>query len=622
MKHRLSVFISSTGDLTEERDAVEAALADLNIDGSRFEFWPSAPNHPMDECLKNLEECDAVVFLIGKRYGSLSNAGISATHLEYRHATKLTIPRFVYLLKTEEREADQIKFIDEIEKSLFRCKEINTPNELRSAVRYSFLNIFARCFKEKYTQSPEKRWSSKTETIIASDFVPPVTLEETHKLLEKLYFSGDNLGIQRLAQASEAIYRESSEIMNIIFMAEVNLAMDGVKADAARLVKAIEFWDCPTVKKRWVNYSLFYNQGNAFIALKQFRKAIEYYRAALAEKPDYAQCWKNLGDAYRDMDDITSAQNCYEKSLKLVPNLFEALLSYATLLIRHKDNPGEALNCLNKISLTSLSPNQSGTLYGWQAAAYLKLGCYAEGIAKAEDAIVMYPDAEWTWNIAGRLYALARRDNAQWIEPSVEFWNRFIDKYPQSCEAWAELGFVYWFLRDKSGKAELTQKALHAFTKAMMLGFEDDGLVWDRIGHLFEATGNLSEAENAYRKAVINNTNNKEFDYCLGVCLMSLGKYKEALPLVLAAAENHQPDALSWIQVAICQINLGNDDEAAIAYKKALNLDQSESMAWFNLGGIYWNKKDREQATIIWKEAMTRFPEHELCNQVKSLLAF
>ena len=617
MKHRLSVFISSTADLTAERDAVEEALVDLNIDGSRFESWPSTPNHPMNECLKRIEECDAVVFLMGKRYGSLSNAGISATHLEYRHATKLTKPRFVYLLKTAEREIDQVKFIDEIEKSIFRCKEIGTPNELRKAVKDSFLIEFARCFK-KYNFPPDRYGSSQPDTTITADFIPPDTTEEIHILLEKLYNSGDNLGIQKLSQVCETKYRESPEIMNIIYMAEVNLAMDGNDVDAARLVKAIEFWDSPAAKKRWVNYSLFYNQGNAFIALKRFRKAIEHYRAALAEKPDYAQCWKNLGDAYRDMGDIPSAQNCYEKSLELDPNLFEALLSYATLLIRHKDNPGEALNYLNKISLTSLSSNQSGTVYGWQAAAYLKLGCYAEGIAKAKDAIVMYPDAEWTWSIAGRLYALARRDNTQWIEPSVEFWNRFIEKYPQSCEAWAELGFVYWFLREKSGKAELTHKALHAFTKAIMLGFEDNGLAWDRIGHLFEAAGNLSEAENAYRKA--SNINNKEFGYCLGVCLMSLGKYEEALPLVLAAAENHQPDALSWFQVAYCYEKMRRFTEAVEAYKKATQLDQNYPNAWFALGGLYWNNGEREKAEFIWKEAIKRFPEHDLCNKVKKCL--
>lgn len=39
---RLKVFISSTSDLTAYRDAVEAALLDLDIDGVRFETWPSA----------------------------------------------------------------------------------------------------------------------------------------------------------------------------------------------------------------------------------------------------------------------------------------------------------------------------------------------------------------------------------------------------------------------------------------------------------------------------------------------------------------------------------------------------------------------------------------------------
>src|SRR4051812_3833834 len=43
MLHKLIVFISSTADLKGHRDAVEKALSELEIDGSRFESWPSVP---------------------------------------------------------------------------------------------------------------------------------------------------------------------------------------------------------------------------------------------------------------------------------------------------------------------------------------------------------------------------------------------------------------------------------------------------------------------------------------------------------------------------------------------------------------------------------------------------
>ena len=69
MLHKLVIFISSTADLTNHRDAVATALRALNIDGSRFESWPTvpAPVGGMSECLRRVEESDAVVLLLAEK---------------------------------------------------------------------------------------------------------------------------------------------------------------------------------------------------------------------------------------------------------------------------------------------------------------------------------------------------------------------------------------------------------------------------------------------------------------------------------------------------------------------------------------------------------------------------
>lgn len=67
--HKLVVFISNTADLTNHCDAVETALRALNIDGSRFESWPTvpAPVGGMSECLRRVEESDAIVLLLAEK---------------------------------------------------------------------------------------------------------------------------------------------------------------------------------------------------------------------------------------------------------------------------------------------------------------------------------------------------------------------------------------------------------------------------------------------------------------------------------------------------------------------------------------------------------------------------
>ena len=50
-----------------------------------------------------------------------------------------------------------------------------------------------------------------------------------------------------------------------------------------------------------------------------------------------------------------------------------------------------------------------------------------------------------------------------------------------------------------------------------------------------------------------------------------LDRYDEALPMLLQQAEKHQPDAMSWFQVAIAKEHTGDEEGCIAAYKRACN---------------------------------------------------
>lgn len=274
---------------------------------------------------------------------------------------------------------------------------------------------------------------------------------------------------------------------------------------------------------------------------------------------------------------------------------------------------------LNKILPENLSKTRLSAVYAWKAIAYLNIGSYVEGVESAEHSIKLSPDADFGWKTAGRLYALVRQQDNNWLFKCADFWERFLQKFPHIAEAWAELGFVNWFISNGGEDLRFAEKSLVAFEKSLKLGFEDDGLVCDRLGHLYERKDNHQKAEICYKNAV--QINAKDFGYCLGVCLMSLKRHKEALPYLLDAATLYQPDGLSWTNVGVCQVELGNIDEAITSYNKAISLDGNSEIAWFNLGGLYWNKRDVQNAIETWKTATSRFPEHELCKQVYEIVS-
>jgi tetratricopeptide (TPR) repeat protein len=612
---RLVIFISSTGDLEKAREVVEQTLPELEIGGSRFESWPASPNPPIAECLRHVEESDGLILLLDSGYGTINkDSGLSITHLEYRRAKDLKKPIFAYILESPEREEAQARFIEEVKNDLFIRFE--TPiGALGKEVKDSLIQEFTRCFRQVHAYPPASPPSQifHGTTVFQLPFDP----KEAFGKLSELYKSNDDMAIHQVAADCETRFSQNPEIMNIIYMAEVNYGMDGGYADKDRLQRALEFWDDFEAQRRWVRFSLDYNQGNALGVLGRHQEAIEKFRQALKEMPEHAQSWKNLGNAYLDIGNKTAALQCFEEALRLNPLLFEALYSLATLK-RQENDPQGALAYLNRIITSNLTPDQLSWVQGWKAVTYMEQGLFPDGIAKVEEALAHRPDWEWAWSLAGRLYSLVRHEDTIWLVPAEAFWRRFLDKYPEKAEAWAELGFIYWFLRKQGNVERYSILALKAFTKAVNLGFQDDGLILDRIGHLYQNKDNWTEAENWYRQAAQKNPG--AFGYCFGVSLIFLGRHEEALPWVREAAEKHQPDAKSWFQVAVCLEKLGRIDESAVAYQKAISLDSDYPEAWFNLGGLHWNVGNHEQALAVWSEAKARFPEHPLGRQVDKLL--
>ena len=145
-------------------------------------------------------------------------------------------------------------------------------------------------------------------------------------------------------------------------------------------------------------------------------------------------------------------------------------------------------------------------------------------------------------------------------------------------------------------------------------GAADPAFLWDRCGHWAQGNGDWGEAEECYRRAF--ELSEHEYGYCLGTALNFLGRHEEALPILLPQAKEHEPDALSWFQVAVASEGTGDIERAVDACRRALRLDEDYALAWFNLGGLYWKSDRVTEAATTWKEAVRRFPAHELAAEV------
>lgn len=100
MDKRYQVFVSSTfEDLQEERKEVMQALLELDCIPSGMELFP-ASNDDQWTLIKNvIDDCDYYLLIIGGRYGSENDEGISYTQMEFEYALRQGKPMISFLPK-------------------------------------------------------------------------------------------------------------------------------------------------------------------------------------------------------------------------------------------------------------------------------------------------------------------------------------------------------------------------------------------------------------------------------------------------------------------------------------------------------------------------------------------
>ena len=109
------VFVSSVMEgYKNSRDAASEGIRQAGCEPVRAEDFPAATAFPRNSCLDGVRSADAVVLLLGKRYGFVGPSGLAATEEEYDQAQKNHMPIFVFL-QDGEREAEQQKFINKVQ---------------------------------------------------------------------------------------------------------------------------------------------------------------------------------------------------------------------------------------------------------------------------------------------------------------------------------------------------------------------------------------------------------------------------------------------------------------------------------------------------------------------------
>ncbi|MEX2217740.1 MAG: tetratricopeptide repeat protein [Phycisphaerales bacterium] len=135
-----------------------------------------------------------------------------------------------------------------------------------------------------------------------------------------------------------------------------------------------------------------------------------------------------------------------------------------------------------------------------------------------------------------------------------------------------------------------------------------DSAAWIELGLGHELSGNLAEAEHAYRRAAALAPSDASPQFNLGNTLLAGGRLEAAAERYAQAVALDPGHAASWFNLAHVQDALG-DRQSAIRYlRRAISADPAYADAHYNLADAAERAGDRLTAEAAWDEYLRLDP--------------
>jgi tetratricopeptide (TPR) repeat protein len=135
-----------------------------------------------------------------------------------------------------------------------------------------------------------------------------------------------------------------------------------------------------------------------------------------------------------------------------------------------------------------------------------------------------------------------------------------------------------------------------------------DGKLAEAIGH--HRSGNIAEAETAYRATLAANPDNALASYNLGLLCFTQGRLQEAIDACRDAIAA-QPDYVeAHINLGTAVLALGRPEEAVVWFKRAIALRPDDAMAISNLGKALQDMGRSDDAIAAYRAALGHQPDN------------
>jgi len=331
---------------------------------------------------------------------------------------------------------------------------------------------------------------------------------------------------------------------------------------------------------------LLYGLARSYKQLHQYDLALKYYKEALAKEPN-EKSYYLLAKCYYAMGKKEYAIEIYNKAIELNPNYAEAYFNKGVCL-SNLNFKSEAIDMYNKT--IELNPNFIDA-YFQRGYCFYNLKKYQKAMVEMNKVLELDPNYYQAFYEKGFCFQKMKRYEEAIIELSKAIeQNRYFEK------AYFQRGYCCELIKDYSS-------AIKDYKKVIELN-KHNYMVYYRLGLCYLSKNNLTHALEMFEEAIKLNRANYDAYYYKGICQRYLKFYEDAiitfnLFLVCFIKNKSITDeqiANVYYNKGRCLLSLGRYNEAIQMFTNYLKKNKNSYEVYFKRAVCYYNTHKYKKA--------------------------
>ncbi|KAK9288296.1 hypothetical protein L1049_016747 [Liquidambar formosana] len=314
----------------------------------------------------------------------------------------------------------------------------------------------------------------------------------------------------------------------------------------------------------------FGNMANAWKEKGNIDVAIRYYLIAIELRPNFADAWSNLASAYMRKGRLTEAAQCCRQALALNPRLVDAHSNLGNLM-KAQGLVQEAYNCyLEALRI------QPGFAIAWSnlAGLFMEAGDLNRALQYYKEAVKLKPTFSDAYLNLGNVYkALGMRQEA------ILCYQRAVQTRPDYAMAYGNLASIYY------EQFQLDMAILY-YKQAIAC---DAGFLeaYNNLGNALKDAGRVDEAIQCYRQCLSLQPSHPQALTNLGNIYMEWNAMDVAASCYMATLAVTTGLSAPFNNLAIIYKQQGNYADAISCYNEVLRIDPLAADGLVNRGNTY-----------------------------------